>query len=984
MTPEQWQRVRPILESALELDAASRPAFLDGACENLFLRREVESLIDSHEQAGTNVLEPGSAVKLKLDEEAEFRLPPGRRIGVYEIAEEIAVGGMGAVYRAIRADGQYQQQVALKIVRSELGAESTATRFRNERQILASLDHPNIAKILDGGTTADGLPYLVMEFIDGLPLTEYCDQGKLTIDERLKIFRTVCSAVHYAHQRLVIHRDIKPSNILISSGGVPKLLDFGIAKILDPGLVAENAAATLGGLWVMTPEYASPEQLRGEAITTATDVYSLGLILYELLAGHRAYRLANHLPHEIARAVLETDPEKPSTAIRRKDEIAEQDEEKVPVAPGLISGLRADSPEKLHRRIAGDLDNIVMKAIRKDPCERYSSADQLSEDIRRHLEHVPILARKSTVVYRCRQYVLRHKVGVTAAALVFLSLLAGIALTLREARIARANELRAERRFNDVRALANALVFDVHDSIKDLAGATPARKLLVAKGLEYLDSLARESRGDASLQSELAAAYMRIGEVQGSPFSPNLGDSAGAKQSYQKALDISLSLANSDPGSLQNAVSIAQCYRSLSNVLLVGGDTATALEDSRRAVQTSEQAGRAHPKDLKLLQELQRDYETEADIFASSVVASNLGDTSSALPLRRKQLDLAEQLAALEPSNTELQHTLGSSLLHMGDQLALDGRRREATEYYVRAQKMLKQLAIQSPNAAVVHHLHDTYYALELVELADGDVPKAVAAARSALEIAKEQSLADPKNTQISLALAADYVSLADALSHTHNRQEAYLAAEKSVGILTELVKHYPKNTEFQTMRAIHLSYVSDVFRRFSDYSSALKYSRDAVAILVPIQAEDPANSGVRHWLATACNKSARILTRLQDLTSATEMYKRALELTLSKGTSTHPTEDEVYLVADSYAGLGEIEMLKAKERSQNELDRRRHWKQARTWLGQSMTAWSEVKEPGMTSPEGTEYVPISVVKQRLGRCQAALDRFETRGLPSQ
>src|SRR5260370_4318172 len=318
MTHEEWERVRPILESALELDAASRPAFLDDACENPFLRREVESLINSHEQAGTNALKPGSILDLNPSEEARCRLLPGKRVGAYEIFEDIALGGMGAVYRAIRADGQYQQKVALKIVRADLGA-LTAERFRNERQILASLGHPNIAKILDGGSTADGLPYLVMELIDGLPITDYCDQHKLSVDARLRMFRTVCSAVHYSHQRLVIHRHIKPSNLCVNADGTPKLLDFGIAKILDPNLLPEGAGLTAAGLWMMPPEYASPEQFRGQTITTATDVYSLGLVLYEMLTGHRAYRFASRLPHEIARAVLETEQQKPSTVIRRKE-----------------------------------------------------------------------------------------------------------------------------------------------------------------------------------------------------------------------------------------------------------------------------------------------------------------------------------------------------------------------------------------------------------------------------------------------------------------------------------------------------------------------------------------------------------------------------------------------------------------------------------------------------------------------------------------
>lgn len=287
------------------------------------------------------------------------------------------------------------------------------------------------------------LPYFVMEFIDGLPITDYCDRHKLSIDARLKIFRTVCSAVQFAHQRPVIHRDLKPSNIFVTSEGLRTLLDFRIAKILDPNVLPENVTMTVAGFWLMTLEYASPEQLRSETITTATDVYSLGLVLYEMLTGHRAYPLPSRMPHEIARVVLDTDPEKPSAAIRRTAPVREENTDKAPLTPELVSDLRSDSPEKLRHRLAGDLDNIVLKAIAKEPRERYSSAEQLSDDIRRHLEHLPVLALKSTVAYRCRKYVLRHKIGVAAAALIFLSLLTGMVLTLHEARIARANQLRA-------------------------------------------------------------------------------------------------------------------------------------------------------------------------------------------------------------------------------------------------------------------------------------------------------------------------------------------------------------------------------------------------------------------------------------------------------------------------------------------------------------------------------------------------------------
>jgi eukaryotic-like serine/threonine-protein kinase len=793
MTREEWQRLRPILESALELDSAHRTAYLDGACADGSLRREVESLIAVHERAGTNVLEPGSAVKLKLDEEAQFRLLQGKRIGVYEIAEKIAVGGMGAVYRAIRADGQYKQQVALKIVRSELGAEFTAARFRNERQILATLDHPNIAKILDGGTTVDGLPYFVMEFIDGLPITEYCDQRKLPIDARLKIFRTVCSAVHYAHQHLVIHRDIKPGNILITSDGVPKLLDFGIAKILDPSLLAENAAATFAGLWVMTPEYASPEQLRGEAVTTATDVYSLGLVLYELLAGHRAYRLASHLPHEIARAVLETDPEKPSTAIRRKDEIAEQGKEKAPPTLELISGLRADSPEKLHRRITGDLDNIVMKAIRKDPRERYNSADQLSEDIRRHQEHLPVVARKSAVVYRCRQYVLRHKVGVTTAALVLLSLLTGLVLTLREARIARANELRAERRFNDVRTLANSLMFEVHDSIRDLPGATAARKLIIQRAQEYLDSLAQESKSNPALLRELAAAYARLASVQGNARDANVGDTPKAVQNYHKAAELLEADVSLEPANREARLELAQNYMSLGLCLQQAGDKNGNKETTQKALGILESLATSNPDDQKTQAALGEVYAQAASHFRAD------NDLKQALNYHEMALRIYQRLAKYNPTNQLYQTQLSFSHKRIAGNLIEQNQLPAALEHERAALEIDEaQLTLHPDSVSTRYNITFTYSDTGYILAKQGNFDAAVNYYRKALGIRAALAAADPQDSKAK-----------DGLANTHN-------------------------------------YIGWVLRQKGDFAGALDSYKKGLALREMLSEKDPANEPLR------------------------------------------------------------------------------------------------------------------------------------------
>jgi eukaryotic-like serine/threonine-protein kinase len=314
MNPERWQQIRELFDQAIAVSEGERAAFLDSACSgDIELRQEVESLLRSHQEAGSVFLEkPAADLKAALAGAAEHGSRAGRRVGVYRLIEQIGEGGMGEVYRAERADGMYDKQVAIKFVRVGFDTKAVLERFRHERQVLASLDHPNIARLLDGGTTEEGVPYLVMELIEGIPFDQYCDSQKLNVTERLKLFLQVCSAVQYAHQHLVIHRDIKPGNILVTKEGIPKLLDFGIAKILDPAAGSQATAIN-----PMTPEYASPEQVRGEPITTSTDVYSLGVVLYQLLSGRSPYPQSTHVPHEYARAICEYEPERPSVAVAK-------------------------------------------------------------------------------------------------------------------------------------------------------------------------------------------------------------------------------------------------------------------------------------------------------------------------------------------------------------------------------------------------------------------------------------------------------------------------------------------------------------------------------------------------------------------------------------------------------------------------------------------------------------------------------------------
>src|SRR5437870_728933 len=344
MRAERWQQIEEIVQLALDCAPQNRSALLDSACgEDAELRREIESLLALHGDSGFTT-SPAFEDGIKILEQRNGELNKGRRIGAYRVLRQIGRGGMGTVHLAARADDAFQKLVAIKIILRGLDTEDIIQRFRGERQILAMLDHANIARLLDGGTTDDGLPYFVMEYVEGKPLNEYCTKRQLDLKERLALYRSVCEAVQYAHRNLVVHRDLKPGNILIAGNGVPKLLDFGLAKLLEPDT---ETAKTFTAMRMLTPDYASPEQVRGEPVSTASDVYSLGAILYELLTGARPHQFGTRSADWIERAICREEPEKPSTK---------------------------------NALLRGDLDNIVLKAMAKEPQRRYASVEQLSED----------------------------------------------------------------------------------------------------------------------------------------------------------------------------------------------------------------------------------------------------------------------------------------------------------------------------------------------------------------------------------------------------------------------------------------------------------------------------------------------------------------------------------------------------------------------------------------------------------------------------
>jgi len=565
MNTPNWQDVKRIFNEALAQPAQHRAAYLESVCPDDLTRDEVKSLLSFYEDDPEFLENSVDSEAFRAIEAGNDSVWAGKHIGPYRLEQLIGKGGMGLVYLASRVDGQFDQKVAIKIGKQDEYNPDIIERLWHERQVLASLSHPNIARLLDGGVTEEGRPYFAMEYVkDGLSITEYCQKHGLTTRERLHLFQFVSDAVSYAHRQLIVHRDLKPSNILVSPEGTVKLLDFGLAKLLDesPNTIVP---ITRTGVRIMTLEYASPEQVRKQQVTTATDVYSAGVVLYELLTGKRPYTVQNLSPTEIEHIICDVDPPKPSTALH-----------------GQIP--ESESPYPAYRSLKGDLDTIILKALAKEPERRYGSMERLNEDISRYLDNLPIAARPATTRYRITKFVRRHRVGVSAVVLIITALLAGILSTSYQATVASRERQKAEQRTTEVRALANSLLFDLHDAIRDLPGATPARRLLVQNAEHYLNSLNEDLPDDDVLRAELAEAYKRVGEIQGDPHYPNLGDLAGASTYYEKALELRKSLWLADSSSTSSRHALALALGRMAVVYSWGGDNDEAIRLSHKAI----------------------------------------------------------------------------------------------------------------------------------------------------------------------------------------------------------------------------------------------------------------------------------------------------------------------------------------------------------------------------------------------------------------
>ncbi len=910
MDNERWREIEEVFQNVAERDPAERNAYLAQICgDDRELRREVESLL-AHDDFDTFIHEPIKDAARSLDADSDHDLI-GQRLGPYRVAELIGHGGMGAVYAALRDDDQFNQRVAVKIVKRGMDTGFVLSRFRHERQILASLEHPNIARLLDGGSTEGGRPYFVMEFIEGLTVTEYCAAHRLSIPDRVKLFRQVCSAVQHAHQKLVVHRDIKPGNILVSRDGAPKLLDFGIAKLLDSAQSAADPARTATMMRMMTPDYASPEQVRGLAMTTATDVYSLGAALYELLTRQRPHRFQSYTPTEIERVVCETEIERPSEAVSKSD------------------GLSA----KARKQLSGDLDNIILMAMRKEPERRYQSVEQFSDDLLRYLEERPVIARGDTAGYRAGKFIRRHRLGVAATALVIASLLGGLIATNYQARL-------AERRFAQVRKLANTFLFDFHDEIKNLPGSTSARAMVVRTALDYLDSLALEAEGDPALQLELAQAYLRVGDVQGDLRSANLGQVKASMESYLKGLALAEKLEAGAPDNTALFETLTDLHISLGNQRSLNGDVAGGIAELRQGLRAAEKINARNPNKAEHLMMLVRSHEALGD------AELHRRDVAAALDNYRRTLQFAERRAAEFPSDRS-QHSLALTLSRLGDALAEQGDLAATIESYRRSLLIHETLVKKQPdNAAYRREMKVAYnwagnFSGNPHFLNLGDSAAALQSYRQGLNISEELAAADPKNSTAKFDLGVSYEKMGDILSETEPAQgaEFYRRALSATG---DLLIASPNQYRFLRRHTVFLWKRGAALHKRGDRKGALQDLNQALENLQELTAKNPSNAELQGDLHATLTALADALTETGERAKALDYGSQSLALA-EKMVAANPADLYAqWRLAKSYSGLGRYHESLASSPKSRLAERVANWRQARDWRQKALGVWDE------------------------------------------
>lgn len=781
MEPKKWQKVKSIFNDVIELDEREQEKFLSSQGADTEILDEVRKMLGSDDES---LIQHSPFSKL-----AENGNKTPEKIGHYRVLREVGRGGMGVVYEAVRDDGEFSQKVAIKIIKRGMDSDDILRRFRNERQILAELQHPNIARLFDGGVTENGSPYYVMEFIEGEAIDTYCRERDLTIKEKLGLFRQVCAAVSYAHSQLIVHRDLKPSNMLITPDGRVKLLDFGIAKVLNADGPDNLGTATQLGM--MTPAYASPEQIRGEKVTTVSDVYSLGVVFYELLTGDRPYQTEGKSIAEMVDLVCNSELRKPSDATQTSVK-----------APENIS-FKLQTQSRLFK---GDLDNIALKALQKEPVRRYQSVEQFSEDIRRHLIGQPVSARPDTPSYRLKKFVSRNRGPVFAGTLIFISLFIGIGVALWQARRAEQQRLLAENRFSEVRALANSVIFKYHDAIAELPGSTAAREMLVTDATRYLDNLAKESDRDPALQRELALAYIKLGDVLGKAYAANVGNTAGALESYQKAVELLEKSAVSDPTNNGTKFDLVKAYESLFQIYMRTSNEGNKTEVLAKAIKLQDDLLTSEPNNPVYK-------------FEKAVLLVLSGDSTSnfraKFPIYENALAIGDELYKGDEHNPEkirLLMRVNQRLGNSYDWTATEEREKKQNEaeakallakaipFFERSQEMAKKLFdIDPQNASYKRNYAIGNNNLAEIYAKNGRRAECLAMIGKTMEILRQIEAADPNNKETRSDIAFAHESIAESFKSLGEMDRAVREIETAIELQTSIWQKDVYNDELMS-----------------------------------------------------------------------------------------------------------------------------------------------------------------------------------------
>ncbi|MFZ1700294.1 MAG: protein kinase [Pyrinomonadaceae bacterium] len=833
MTKPDWQQVKDLFADALNRPADVRLEFLRDKCSgDQLLFDEVRSLLAASSETGNlienNVIDLASKVGVTDADYTE------QHFGNYRIIREIGSGGMGSVFLAERSDGEFSMQVALKLVRQSIAGSDVIARFKRERQILANLNHPNIAVLHDGGVSEKGEPFLAMEYVDGDSLVEYAANNRLCVKDKLRLFLRVCSAVSYAHRNLVVHRDLKPSNILVTNTGEPKLLDFGLAKAFESDL-----STTQTGMRAFTPAYASPEQILGGNITTASDIYSLGVVFYELLAGCKPLNIDHKSFDEIISTINNVEPIPPSAVVDENDR------------------------EASNQMLRGDLDTIALTALRKEPERRFKTVEDLAEDIKRHLAGRPISARPNTAGYLAGKFIRRNKIAASAAFLIIASLVTGLVFSLWQAEQARQERDRAERRFQDVRQLSNSLLFEISPTIERLPGSIQARELLVKRALEYLDSLAAESRSDIGLQSELALAYEQVGNLQGNIDRPNLSDFAGAIQSFEKAKTIRMLL----PLNATDQFLLAQNLRITSSIRNRQNDIKGSLADAEQARSLFDGLLSANFDSPQF-----RLASIEAQFEHGQIYSYN-NRYAEAIPRFRNAL---EALNGLDQEQPRARQLLAKGLAYLGNALSWDGQQTEAESEITTAIRVSEELGSQFPDDSEIQATLWQTYNLASSIYEDARPTMSLELADRALATAERASRRDDADSQAKYNLGRAYSRLGVISAKLNRISDAETNLRLSETILGSLIEREPKNTIYQ--RDLGKLYVrfGDTREKQDDPSGALSKYLASVAIFEELDEMDQLNTLAQRDLAQSLKSVGQMQIALGRPSEAKKTLRRS------------------------------------------------------------------------------------------------------------